>query len=56
MTPATPSPLVCPYCGRPPLRKRCACRDGAAKRRRLPPPLVRLVAGLLAAGKLEVMA
>lgn len=45
----------CPHCGQAPLRKRgCACQDAGRKRRRLAPPLVRLVAGLLASGHLVV--
>jgi hypothetical protein len=58
LPPRTVPVQPCPHCGKPPLRKRgCACQDaGRPKRRRLAPPLVRLVAGLLASGHLEIKA
>lgn len=55
LAPRTVPVVPCPHCGKPPLRKRCACRDAARpQRRRVPPPLVRLVAGLLASGHLVI--
>jgi len=47
----------CPHCGEPPLQKRHVCPARETKpRRRLAPPLVRLVAGLLATNHMEVKA
>lgn len=44
----------CAKCGRVHIRQTCPAAKGESKRRRLPPPLVRLVAGLLASGHLVV--
>lgn len=46
----------CGKCGRVHIRQTCPSAKGEVKRRRLAPPLVRLVAGLLAAGELQVRA
>lgn len=44
----------CAKCGSVHIRQTCPERKGEGKRRRLPPPLVRLVAGLLASGHLVI--
>lgn len=57
LRPRTVPAEPCHHCGDVHIRRTCPARKGETKpRRRLPPPLVRLVAGLLAAGKIQVRA
>ena len=57
LAPRTVPAEPCRYCGKVHTRRTCPERKGEGKpRRRLAPPLVRLVAGLLASGHLEIKA
>ena len=55
LAPRTVPAEPCHHCGDVHIRRTCPARKGETKpRRRLAPPLVRLVAGLLASNKLQV--